>query len=280
MNLKDNKLYKLSLNTSTIAPFKLGVKDQIKVAMESGYTGIELWIKDIQVYMEEGGKLRELRDYTRDCNVEVVNGIAFARWSDSDRKTRLDALEQAKREMQLLMELDCKAIAAPPIGDVEGMSKDQIASNFSELCSTALKFGIEPYLEVWGQAPVLNRLSDAMYILLQSGAQNGKLLLDIYHLFKGGSDYRGLKLLNGNSIGIFHVNDYPYGLSRETALDKDRVFTGDGCAPVKEIFSLLKDIGYQGYMSLELFKEEYGTTQAIVAAKQGFDKITRIISKL
>lgn len=276
----ENKQNKIALNTSTIAPFGLGVIDQIKVAMQSGYTGIELWINDIQTYMEEGGKLRDLRSFAKDCNVQVVNGIAFSRWSDSNEKVRLEALEQCKREMQILMELECKAIAAPPVGEVQGISKDDIASNFSILCKAALDFGIEPYLEVWGHSSVLNRLSDAIYILLQSGAQNGKLLLDIYHLFRGGSDYRGLKFISGNSIGIFHVNDYPKGISYVNVMDKDRVFPGDGCAPVKEIFSILEDIGYQGYMSLELFREEYGTTQAVVVAKEGFDKITQIISKL
>jgi sugar phosphate isomerase/epimerase len=280
MNLFENKQNKIALNTSTLMPFKLGVKDQIKVAMQSEYTGIELWINDIEVYMGNGGKLSNLRNYAKDCNVQVVNGISFTRWSDSDKNTRVEALEQAKREMQMLMGLDCKAIAAPPIGNVEGMSMDEIASNFAKLCTVALDFNIEPYLEVWGQSPVLNTLSDAMYILLQSEAQNGKLLLDIYHLFKGGSDYRGMKFLSGNSIGIFHVNDYPKGLPRKTALDKDRVFPGDGCAPVKEIFSLLKDIGYQGYMSLELFRQDYGITTASIVAKKGCDKITQIISKL
>ena len=57
------------------------------------------------------------------------------------------------------------------------------------------------------------------------------LLPDVYHIFKGGSDFGGLALLDDNAIQVFHMNDYPAEPAREQMKDAHRVYPGDGVAP-------------------------------------------------
>ena len=49
------------------------------------------------------------------------------------------------------------------------------------------------------------------------------ILPDIFHLYKGGSDFLSLRLLSGKAIGIFHMNDYPETIARDKIKDADRV---------------------------------------------------------
>jgi len=37
--------FKTALNTSCLFPFRLGVKEQVSIAAEAGFEGIELWIR-------------------------------------------------------------------------------------------------------------------------------------------------------------------------------------------------------------------------------------------
>jgi 2-keto-myo-inositol isomerase len=270
--------FKLALNTSTLLPFNLDVKEQIRVAAEAGYEGIELWVRDIEAYLNNGGTVAELKQYISDSGITVVNAIAFFKWSDADEATRRQGLEQAESEMRMLAELGCIAVAAPPFGNVEGVSLDEMARNFAKLTDIAREIGIVPYLEFWGRAKKLSRLSEVLYVAAESGLSDVKMLLDPFHMYTGGSHLEGLELVNGNSIGIVHVNDYPENPPRETIADKDRVFPGDGAMPSEKFAQLLDSAGYNGYLSLELFIQDYGNKSALEVASEGIEKVKKAYS--
>lgn len=268
--------FRLALNASTIRNDQLGVMEQIKVAAEAGYTGIELWVPDICDYLENGGKQAELRRLAEASGVCLVNAIAFFKWTDADPTVRLQGMEQAKREIQLLREIGCTAVAAPPFGDVSSLTLDDIAENFRALAEIGREAGVEPYLEIWGMAAKISTLSQAAYVVLQSGVSDAKLLVDVYHLYKGGSRHDGIRMLNGDSIGIVHINDYPASPPRDRIGDSDRCYPGDGVAPVAAFLNDLWHIGYRGFLSLELFRKDYGVLGALNIAKRGLEKIQSI----
>lgn len=268
--------FKTALNTSTLRPFDLDVKEQIEVCVRSGYQGIELWVRDLNEYLNNGGRLDELRRYIEDAGIEVINGVAFFKWTDADKDVRREGFEQAKKEMELLAAIGCRAVAAPPTGNVDGVSLDEMATNFERLVRIGREIGVEPYLEIWGHTRKLSKLSHAVYIMLESGVIDAKMLVDIYHLYKGGSSFDGIRFLNGNSIGLVHINDYPAYPPRDKIADKDRVFPGDGVAPIGEFLKYLIEIGYEGYLSLELFIQDYGDKDPYWVARYGREKIQSI----
>ncbi|MFC4778936.1 sugar phosphate isomerase/epimerase family protein [Paenibacillus sp. GCM10023252] len=261
--------FQTALNASTLAPFQLGVKEQIEVAAAAGYEGIELWVKDIDAYLESGGTLSELRAFVRDTGITVANAIAFWTWADEDAGRRAEGLEQAKREMAMLAEIDCLAAAAPPYGQVEAVSLDDMAGEYARLIQEGRKLGVEPYLEFWGRSKRLSRLSEAVYVAQESRMEGAKLLVDPYHMYTGGSTLEGLGMLSGTAIGIVHANDYPTSPAREAIQDSDRVFPGEGIARSQLLAQTLYAIGYRGYLSLELFIPNYGPLTALDVAKRG-----------
>jgi 2-keto-myo-inositol isomerase len=265
--------FKTSLNASTLFPFNLGVKEQVRIAAEAGYEGVELWVKDLDAYLAGGGTVKELKRYISDTGIAVVNAIAFFAWSDGNEAERERAFIQAEKEMGMLAELGCAAVAAPPFGNVEHISLEIMAENFAKLSELAGRIGIKPYLEFWGRAKKLSRLSEAMYVAMESGVPDAQILLDPFHMYTGGSSLESLAYVNGERIGIVHVNDYPAAPAREVIADRDRVFPGEGSAPSKKFASSLHDIGYKGYLSLELFIENFGTKSALEVAKRGLESI-------
>ena len=125
----------------------------------------------------------------------------------------------------------------------------------------------------------LSRIGQALLVAAESGHPKASVLLDVYHIYKGGSGFSGLKFLGPDAMHVFHVNDYPADPPRETIGDADRVFPGDGVAPLKQIFSTLKVCGFRGWLSLELFNREYYKRPALEVAKAGLAKIRAAVRR-
>ena len=269
MSNKRNFPFQTALNASTLFPFKLSVPEQVHIAAEAGFEGIELWVNDLDTYLAGGGTLPELRAVVADAGIAVVNAIAFFPWADADDLTRERGFAQAEREMRMLAELGCVAVAAPPFGNVASVSLNTMAHHYAHLADLARGIGVEPYLEFWGRAQTLSRLSQALYVAMESGLSDAKLLLDPFHMYTGGSELASLAYLNGANIGIVHVNDYPAAPAREQITDAERVFPGEGVAPTHAFAGMLHRAGYRGYLSLELFIDNYQSQNALEVARRG-----------
>lgn len=265
--------FRASLNASTLFPFRLDIREQIRTAAEAGYEGIEIWMRDLQDYASKGGSAARLRQEAADLGIEIVNAISFIPWADADAGVRVKGKRQADEELSLLAELGCPAFAAPPFGSVEGVALGEMAERYAGLAEQARGYGIAPILEFWGRAKTLSRLGEAIEVARLSGLANVPLLLDPFHLYTGGSDLNDLSQLNAEDIGIVHANDYPASPPRETIADADRLFPGDGAAPSAELAKALAACGYRGFLSLELFRSDYEGRSALETARHGLNKM-------
>jgi hypothetical protein len=52
--------FRFCLNTSTISGQQLGLKRNIEIAAEAGYDSLELWVRDVQAYIDDGNTLESL----------------------------------------------------------------------------------------------------------------------------------------------------------------------------------------------------------------------------
>ena len=106
---------------------------------------------------------------------------------------------------------------------------------------------------------------------------DARILPDVYHLFRGGSGFEGLKLVNGKAIEVIHINDYPGNKPVHEQTDSDRVYPGDGAAPLKQILTDLKSMGGVKVLSLELFNKSYWSQDALAVAKTGLQKMKVLV---
>ncbi|MDQ3814853.1 MAG: sugar phosphate isomerase/epimerase [Armatimonadota bacterium] len=267
------------LNTSTIRGQKLSLIEEIEIAARAGYGAIEPWISEIDRYVAEGGALSELKTRIDDAGLTVEGAIGFFDWIVDDDVARDEALEEARRNMDLLAQIGGKRLAAPPQGAIDRADIDllQAAERYRALLEIGEQYGVVPMVEVWGFSQTLGRLGEAALVAMESGHPDACILADVYHLHKGGSPASGLRLLNGAKMHVFHVNDYPAAPPREQIKDEHRVYPGDGVAPLAEIFRTLESIGFRGVLSLELFNPTYWQQDAFTVAKTGLDKLRAVV---
>jgi len=148
---------------------------------------------------------------------------------------------------------------------------------YKSLLDLGRKTGVMPQLEFWGAFPYFHHLGQVLMVAAVADDPDARILPDVYHLFRGGSGYDGLKMLNGNLIEIFHMNDFVDSIPREKQEDKDRVYPGDGAAPMNKIIADLKAIGGKKVLSLELFNQNYWKEDALSVAKRGLDKMKILV---
>ena len=263
------------LNTSTIQGEKIPIERQIEIAATAGYNGIEIWLRDVDRYVTAGGKLPELRKRLDESGLSVESAIAFAAWIVDDDAARAKGLEQAARDMEVVATLGGKRIAAPPAGATQGakLDLDRAGERYRALLELGKQQGVLPMLEVWGFSTNLSRLAEVLHVCAAADHPDAAVLPDIYHLYKGGSNFADLALLAGPKIPVFHINDYPGTPDRATIQDADRVYPGDGIAPLADIFATLRRNGFGGVLSLELFNRTYWEQDPLEVARTGLAKM-------
>jgi sugar phosphate isomerase/epimerase len=269
------------LNTGTIRGQKLGIVKEIEVASKAGYQAIEPWVEAIDQYAKAGGSLVDLKNRIQDAGLSLESAIGFPEWIVDDDARRAKGMERAKYEMDLLSKLGGKRLAAPPAGATEkpGLDLDKAAERYRALLEAGEQAGIVPELEVWGFSKNLNKLSVCAHVAIESGHPNACVLADIFHLYKGGSNINGLKLLSGRAIQVFHMNDYPADPPVDKINDSYRIFPGDGVAPMDRILRMLHSTGGRKVLSLELFNKKYWEQDALDTAKQGLAKLKAAVQK-
>jgi len=267
------------LNTSTLKGQKLTLEQEVEIAAAAGYHAIEPWIGEIDAHVASGGSLTELGKKIAGLGLTVESAVVFFEWCLKDETRTRKGFDEAKRNMELIRELGGKRLACPPFGhqDEAGLDLYFTAERYHKLLDLGDQFGVLPMVEFWGFSKCLNKLGEALLVAAEARHPRACILADIYHLYKGGSDYEGLKLLGPGTVGVFHMNDVPPNFPREKISDADRVWPGDGVAPLKQVFRDLKACGFRGHLSLELFNETYWKLDAHECAKTGLEKTRRVV---
>jgi sugar phosphate isomerase/epimerase len=247
----------------------------VEIAAKAGYQAIEPWLSELDRYQKNGGKLKVLGQRIRDHGLVVPSSIAFFDWIVDDESRRKKGLEEARRIMDMVQQIGGQRIAAPPAGATSQTSLDllQAAERYRALLEIGDKIGVVPQVEFWGFSRTLSRLGEAALVALESGHPKACILADVYHFYKGGSQISGLRLLNGTALHVVHCNDYPGQPARATITDAQRIYPGDGIAPLTAILRSLRQIGFRGVLSLELFNREYWKQDPQTVARTGLEKM-------
>ncbi|MBC8103561.1 MAG: sugar phosphate isomerase/epimerase [Cytophagales bacterium] len=276
----DAEPFRYCLNTSTLRGHHLSLSELVDVAAAAGYEAIEPWIDEIEKFAAEGGDLRDLAARIRDLGLTVESGIGFFEWIVDDPARRLSGIQGARHSMGLLARIGGKRIAAPPWGIHEAGSPSlnlmAAAERYRDLLELGDEMGVIPQVEFWGFSANLSRLSEAALLTVDSGHSDACILADVYHLRKGGSPVNGIGALGPEVFKVFHVNDFP-DLPAESLTDADRVYPGDGVAPLRPLLRDLRDIGFTGYLSLELFNPEYYQQDPLSVARTGLEKLRGVV---
>ncbi len=268
-----NEPFGYCLNTSTIRGNNLDIIGIVQAASKAGFQAIEPWIMELDRYTASGGTLKDLGKRIADAGLTVEDVIAFNSFLDDDDVRRAASMEKLKVDMDKVAQIGGHRIAAPPGNNRAAVSLDNAATYYRDALEMGEKMGVQPLLELWGTHPVLGPLSHGIYATVAAGRADASLLLDVFHLYKSGTPFTSVRQINGGSLHIMHLNDYPQAADSSSLNDGNRIYPGDGVAPLGQLLRDLRDNGFRGHLSLELFNRDYWARSADENLKTAMEKI-------
>jgi sugar phosphate isomerase/epimerase len=265
--------FQYSLNGSTIK--RTPLMDKIRIAGAVGFDGIELWHDDIDAFLEQGGTLADIRKALNHQGLAVPTTIYLGDWFDTTGPAYEQALDECKRRMNQSAELGAPhVIAGPPLGHADYSVG---AQHYRDLLELGTQIGVKPAMEFLGFVEQLNTIEDAIEVMTASGHPDASTVLDPFHIQRGGGDVESISKLSDNQIAVAHFMDTVNDPPRQQQEDRDRVMPGDGVFDLSRYLELLREVGYQRFLSLELFREDLWARDPQSVAQEGLDKMRAIV---
>jgi sugar phosphate isomerase/epimerase len=267
------------LNTSTIRGQNLSILEEAELASKAGFRGLEPWIRELDEYVKKGNALADLGGRLHDLGLSVESTIGFFEWAVDDDARRGKALDEAKRNMEIVRAIGGTRLAAPPVGltDRSDVDPKRLAERYRALLELGDTMGVVPQAEVWGFSRTLGTLGEAAQVAIAADHPKACILADVYHMYKGSSGFHGIRLLGKDAMHVIHMNDYPANPPRDKITDADRVYPGDGIAPLRELFRDLGAIGFRGMLSIELFNRAYWKEDALSVLRTSLAKLRAVV---
>lgn len=265
--------FQYCLNTSTIKPQP--VMKKIELAAAAGFAGVELWINDIYEFVGQGGEVSDIEKSLKDHGLFVPCAIACRQWADAVGPEYQLALDEVKRRMELAARIGSPWLVATPPREV--CDHGVIAERYRDLLEIGRQCGIKPTFEYIGFFKSVPSLSDAWKIVQAADDPDGTLILDAFHNWNSSSTLDDLRAIPAERISHYHIDDADPNKPAGTQTDPDRVMLGDGQIDLIAEIAVLKEIGYSGTVSLELFNAELWSMDPMEVLKVGIDRMRELL---
>jgi 2-keto-myo-inositol isomerase len=259
--------FTLCLNTSTIKPTPLIQK--IHLTAKAGFAGVELWINDIYEHVGRGGEVRDVENALADTGLVVPWGEAV----DVEYPIMLD---ECRRRMELAARFKAPwIVATPPRLECD---LGQLARRYRDLLRIGRETGIKPTFEYIGFFQSASKLEHAWQVVQEADDPDATLILDAFHTWNSGSSLDLLREIPVERISHYHIDDADPHKPQGTQTDPDRVMPGDGCIDLQTEVQILKDKGYAGTVSLELFNQELWAKDPAEVLKTGYERMRELLA--
>ena len=265
---------KFCLNTSTIKPQPLLKK--IELAGAAGYDGIELWINDVYDFIGRGGEVDEVERALADHGLMVPSVIAIRQWGDMDGWEYQLVKDEARRRFALGARLGAPYIVATPPLELE--RQDHLPERYADLLQIGREEGIRPTFEYISFFKSVYTLKRAWEIVQEADDPDATLILDAFHNWNSGSTEDDLRAIPLERISHYHIDDAAPNKASGTQTDPDRVMPGDGQIDLQAEIKVLREIGYDGTVSLELFNADWWAEDPAYTLKTGLERMKTLFA--
>lgn len=228
-----------------------------RTAMEAyaraGIRAVEPHLEIVRPFEQANGdgSARRLLD---DLGLQVVSA-SNQLFLDETGPKRGEALEDLKWKLELMASIGADRIVCPSVasGRHDMAYYDEVCANLCEAADLAAPYGVALMVEFTRVSTLLASLRTALAVVRRCEHANLKNMIDLYHFWSGISKFEDLELIRPGEIHHVHMADTPAQPHHEVFAQPDRAWPGEGIAPLARITSVLKDKGYSGPLSLELF---------------------------
>lgn len=234
------------------SPFDKDIEDYAAGACRA----IEIWLGKLETCLENHS-LDEVRRRLDENEMSAPVASFQGGLLVTQGEARRQHWEHFSRRLALLRDLQIGilVVACDAFGPLVQQDLERLQVSLTEAALRAGQHGIRLALEFQASATFGNNLQTAAALVNETGSPHLGLCLDAFHYYAGPSKAEDLAYLT--SKNLFHVQLCDVaGTPREFATDGDRILPGDGDYRLTPILDRLREIDYDGYVSLELMNPQ------------------------
>ncbi len=264
----------LALHTWTVDTTPL--EGALAAAKSGGFDAVELRYLDFKRCEERGLSNGAVLDLVRAGGLPVsAMGVEYG-WIFATGAERERLFETFRQACENAVALDCGMMMSA-IGPGEAPAAEAVA-NIRRAGEIAAGFGRKLTLEYQFQHPVVRSLDILRDLIAKAGRKNVGLLLDAYHLQRGGRPGRGFEDVPGAEIFYVQFSDVP-DAPPPGLPPVDRLPPGEGVVRWSDLFQLLAAKNYAGYISYEAPNPAHWSRPAAETAKRGAAATRRVLAE-
>jgi 2-keto-myo-inositol isomerase len=243
-------------NGATSRPYPL--EEDLRAASAAGFPMVELWAEKFDKFFATHtvDDLKKMLDqyHLRPAAIDLV---ALDYSQPENVKT---SVERAHYLGNIAQQVGCSTLLSCSWGNLHGRSKEEgialVAQYLQPVCKAAAEYGCRLAIEPLGRQEVIPGCQEALAIIEQAGQSNLGLMWDFFHYYKSEVPLDAIRAIPIDRLWLVHVDDTPAKPVAELT-DPDRVYPGQGDLPLATYFGVLREKGYDGPVSVELFNKSY-----------------------
>ena len=242
--------------TSEVAKF--GFRERVEAARKAGFSGLGLVHEDYLHLLNKHG-LAVMKAILADNGMRLIETECLTDWfTTGERRKQSDIV---RRDLiKGAQDLGSRHIKV--IGDYIDPSDDawpieHMAKEFAGLCADAADAGLIIAFELMPHANI-KTLKQGVEVVRTSGAKNGGLLLDIWHVVRGGIDYADIATLPTGLLAWIELDDADkerVGTFHEDTVYRRRL-CGEGSFDIPGFLRAVQAAGYDGAYGVEMISDE------------------------
>jgi 2-keto-myo-inositol isomerase len=260
----NHKFRGLALHTWTVDTTPL--EGALAAAKAAGFDAVEVRWVDFKRCEERGLTNAATLDLVRAAGLPVsAMGVEYG-WIYSTGAERERLFGSFRQACENAVALGCEMMMSA-IGPGEALPEEAVA-NIRRAGEIAAGFGRKLTLEYQFQHPVVRTLDILRDLIARAGRKNVGLLLDAYHLQRGGRPGRGFEDVPAAEIFYVQFSDVPDAPPAGLP-PVDRLPPGQGVVRWSDLFQLLAAKNYEGYLSYEAPNPAHWSRPAAETATEG-----------
>ena len=250
----------------------------VEAFAEGGCHALEVWLTKLETHLESSSvavTLKLLADHqTTLAAASYQGGLLLSQ--GEQRKAHYDHFRR-RLDLCQTFAIPTMLVVADFVGKVDATGLERAVVSLKQAAQWAAAFHVGLALEFRGSATFCSSLDTALSLIAQCAEPNVGVNLDVFHYYTGPSKFDDLSLLTRDNLAFVQVCDLA-GVPRELAADADRILPGEGDFRLEPIMALLRAIGYDGYVSLELLNPVLWRVPAGQLAELGMKALDRLLN--
>ena len=249
-----NRRMRLCIHTNTSSA--AGYRGALEGWAKAGIKEVEVAANLIEAFLK-GDTLDAAKRVLTDNGLTPVHASVPGNLLETtpDRAATLDAL---KKRLEMLSFLGFTKVYTTTNSTLKPVPDqyERVAAHMHELGDLAKSFNMIMSVEFVRASPYMSTLLTALKVKRQAAHPNFGLMFDFYHFWSGHNRLEDMDQIRNGEIQHVHFQDVP-DQPRETLDNNTRVIPGDGVSPIVPILKKLREKGYSGPLSVELFLPQF-----------------------